>query len=442
MKLTIIGTGYVGLVTGVCFAEMGNEVFCIDNNKDKIKQLKSGKIPIYEPGLEELLVKNLERLHFSCSLQEGLQQSLCIFIAVGTPPLEDGSADLSHVLEVAKEVGKQISDYKIIIMKSTVPVGTSLKVKDVIKQELKKRKVTCQFDIVSNPEFLKEGDAIEDFMHPDRVIVGTESAKARELMVKLYGPFFRQNPRIIFMDTNSAEITKYAANAMLATKISFINELANICERVGADVEMLRLGIGADKRIGYAFICPGIGYGGSCFPKDMKALIRLAKDNNYEPQLLRSVENVNKNQKELIFNKLKMYFADQGQKLKDKVIGIWGITFKPGTDDTREAPSLVIINKLLQAGARVKLHDPQALSQAKKIFRKTEKQVTFCEDPYEALEGANAMLLLTEWPLYKQPDFARIRTLLKAPVIFDGRNQYSATELRALGFKYYSIGRN
>lgn len=443
MKIAVIGTGYVGLVVGTCFSEMGSKVWCVDKNQERINNLKEGIIPIYEPNLAPLVKKNYttKRLNFTTNIKDCIDESYFIFIAVGTPPNEDGSADLQHVVAVAKEIGQNINSYKIIINKSTVPVGTADKVKKAIQEELDKRDVKIDFDVVSNPEFLKEGDAVDDFMSPDRVIVGTDNEKAAKSMKDLYSVFFRQNPRIIFMDVKSAEVTKYAANAMLATKISFMNEMSNLCEIVGANVENVRLGIGADKRIGYSFIYPGIGYGGSCFPKDVKAIINTASQFDYEMKLLKSVEEVNKDQKEVLYNKISNYYTNEGESLQGKKFAVWGLSFKPETDDMRESPARIIISKLVNAGAVICAHDPKAISEAKKIFRDMEDKIKYYNDNYECLKDCDALLLLTEWHLYRQPDFEKIKKMLNTPLIFDGRNQYKPEEMKKLGIKYFSIGR-
>lgn len=443
MKIAVIGTGYVGLVLGTCFSDMGNDVWCIDKNEKRIDSLKKGIIPIYEKGLENLVKKNYnqKRLHFDTNLLDGLKEALFIFIAVGTPPNEDGSADLQHVLKVAEEIGKNIDEYKIIINKSTVPVGTAEKVKGEIDRQLQKRGISIDFDVVSNPEFLKEGDAVQDFMSPDRVIIGTSSEKAANYLKELYSVFFKQHPRIIFMDEKSAEVTKYASNAMLATKISFMNEMANFCEKVDADVEMVRLGIGADSRIGYSFIYPGIGYGGSCFPKDVKAIIHTAKKHDYDMRLLNAVEEVNNTQKIKLFNKIKKYFKDRNETLMGKRIAIWGLSFKPETDDMREAPSQVIIKCLLKEGALVQVHDQKALDEAKRFFKDFNGEIKYFENNYDCLIDCDAMALLTEWHIYRQPDFEKIKSNLKYPLIFDGRNQYDPVEMKNLGIEYYCIGR-
>ena len=441
MVITIVGTGYVGLVTGTCFSEMGNEVTCVDIDEDRIEKLKKGIVPFYEYGLEELIKNNFSegRLKFSCDLGTSIADSLFVFIAVGTPSDKDGHADLKYVVAVAEEIGKNINGYKIIVNKSTVPVGTADLVRKTIEKELSKRNVSIEFDVVSNPEFLKEGNAVEDFMKPDRVVIGSDSEKARELMEELYSSFFRQNPRFVFMDIKSAEVTKYAANTMLATKISFINEIANLCEVVGADIEKVRMGICSDQRIGYSFLYPGIGYGGSCFPKDIKALIKTAKENDYNMHLLESVESVNNTQKKRIYEKIKSYYKGKGTDLKNRKIGIWGIAFKPETDDVREAPSLEIIEALLKDGAEVHVHDPRAMDEAKKIFG---SRISYYDNNYDALSGCDAFVLLTEWHLYRQPNFDRIKTLLKEPVVFDGRNQYSPRLLNKMGFVYFGMGRS
>lgn len=444
MKITVVGTGYVGLVAGTCFSDMGNDVYCIDKNPKRIDDLKKGIVPIYEPGLAPLVKKNFEagRLNFSMNLKDGFEEAEFIFIAVGTPPAEDGSADLQHVLAVADEIGQNLNNYKIIVNKSTVPVGTGDKVKERISQRLKDRGLeNLEFDVVSNPEFLKEGDAINDFMKPDRVVIGADSEKAKEMMQELYSVFFRQNPRCIVMDVKSAEVTKYAANSMLATKISFMNEISNLCDSVGADVEHVRIGIGADKRIGYSFIYPGIGYGGSCFPKDVKAIIRIGKKHGCDMKILQAVEDVNDKQKSILFQKMKSYFENKNETLKGKKIAIWGLSFKPETDDMREAPSKVIIRALIEAGATVAVHDPKAMDEARHNFEDIDKYITYCDTNYDTLKGADALALLTEWHSYRQPDFDKVKQLLNNPVIFDGRNLYQTDVLREMNFDYISIGR-
>ena len=436
MKITIVGTGYVGLVTGTCFAEVGIDVTCIDIDEKKIENLKKGIIPIYEPGLEPMVNRNVEkgRLHFSTSLASSLDGTDVIFSAVGTPPDEDGSADLKYVLDVARSVGKNMNDYVLIVTKSTVPVGTAAKVKVAIQEELDKRGVKIPFDVASNPEFLKEGAAVEDFLKPDRIVVGIESKKAENILNRLYKPFTLNGHPVIFMDVPSAEMTKYAANSMLATKISFINDIANLCEIVGANVNMVRKGIGSDSRIGKKFIYPGIGYGGSCFPKDVKALIKTADKNGYSLRILKSVEDVNEDQKSVLFNKLTKYFNGS---LQGKTIAMWGLSFKPQTDDMREAPALVLIEKILAAGAKVKAYDPIAMEES---HRRIGDVIEYCKDQYEALIDADAVLIVTEWPEFKFPNLNVIKKLLKNPVIFDGRNVYDSEELEEAGFDYYCIG--
>ncbi|NCA86350.1 MAG: UDP-glucose/GDP-mannose dehydrogenase family protein [Clostridia bacterium] len=436
MKITIVGTGYVGLVTGACFAEVGIDVTCIDIDEQKIEGLKKGVIPIYEPGLEDMVHRNVEkgRLHFSNNLAGTLDGVDVIFSAVGTPPDEDGSADLKYVLDVAREVGKNMTDYILIVTKSTVPVGTAAKVKHAISEELDKRGVTIPFDVASNPEFLKEGAAIEDFLKPDRIVVGVESEKAESIMNRLYKPFTLNGHPIIIMDVPSAEMTKYAANAMLATKISFMNDIANLCELMGANVELVRKGIGSDSRIGKKFIYPGIGYGGSCFPKDVKALIKAADQNGYSLRVLKAVEEVNASQKSVLFEKLQRYFDGQ---LKGKKIALWGLSFKPQTDDMREAPSLVIIEKLLEAGAEVVAYDPVAMEEAQ---RRIGDKITYAKDQYETLIDADALLLVTEWREFRFPNFTVMKKLMRRPLIFDGRNIYEAEEVHRQGFEYFGIG--
>lgn len=436
MKITIVGTGYVGLVTGTCFAEVGINVTCVDIDKIKIDNLNKGIIPIYEPGLEDMVKRNVEkgRLHFSTSLASTLDEVEVVFSAVGTPPDEDGSADLHYVLDVAREVGKNMSKYLIMVTKSTVPVGTAKKVKKVIQEELDKRGENINFDVASNPEFLKEGDAVNDFLKPDRIVVGTESKKAEKIMSRLYKPFTMNGHPVIFMDIPSAEMTKYAANSMLATKISFMNDIANLCELVGADVNNVRKGIGSDSRIGKKFIYPGIGYGGSCFPKDVKALIMTAEEKNYNLRVLNAVEEVNKTQKLVLFKKTKKYFNDN---LKGKTIALWGLSFKPQTDDMRESPALVLIKEFLDAGAKIKAYDPVAMTEAK---RRIGDVIEYSKDQYEALIDADCMLLCTEWPEFKFPNFNVMKKLLSHPVIFDGRNVYDKTEMKEAGFDYFCIG--
>ena len=439
MKLTVIGSGYVGLVSGACFAEMGNQVTCIDIDAQKIKNLKQGIIPIYEPGLESLVLDNVKKsnLHFSTKLEEGLKQAEIVFIAVGTPMGADGSADLKYVLSVAQEIGQKMQAPLVVVDKSTVPVGTADKVRETIQAELDLRKSSLTFDVVSNPEFLKEGAAIEDFMKPDRVVIGANQEASLQKMKELYGPFLRNNDRFVGMDIRSAEMTKYAANAMLATKISFMNEMANICERVGADVNHVRTGIGSDKRIGYSFIYPGCGYGGSCFPKDVKALTRLAKDVDYKASLIEAVEQVNDAQKLVIANKVTSRF---GENLKGKSFAIWGLSFKPGTDDMREAPSIYTIKHLVERGAKIKAYDPKAVKEAKEFYLKGVN-VIYCKTKEEALEDSDALILLTEWKEFCSPNIENIKNLLKHPIVFDGRNQYNTFSLDKKGFEYYQIGK-
>ncbi|HOB26804.1 MAG TPA: UDP-glucose/GDP-mannose dehydrogenase family protein [Bacteroidales bacterium] len=436
MKIVIIGTGYVGLVTGVCFAEVGVETVCIDIDKNKIENLKKGISPIYEPGLDELITKNLERgrLSFDTDISKVLDGAEMAFIAVGTPPDEDGSADLKYVLEVAHNIGKYMNDYLVVVTKSTVPVGTALKVKEAIQFELNKRNLNIDFDVASNPEFLKEGDAINDFMKPDRIVIGVESDRAQEIFQRLYKPFTLNGHPIIFMDIPSAEMTKYAANAMLATRISFMNDIANLCEILGADVNMVRLGIGSDPRIGSKFLYPGIGYGGSCFPKDVKALIKAGEENNYPLRLLQAVENINEAQKSILVDKLlKFYNGD----ISGKKIALWGLSFKPNTDDMREAPSLVIIDKLLKNNAQVSAYDPVSMEETK---RRIGDVINYASDMYEAVKDADALILVTEWSEFRLPDWFLIRQLMKKPLVLDGRNIYDASEMKKMGFYYYCIG--
>lgn len=436
MNIAIVGTGYVGLVSGTCFAEMGVNVTCVDINEAKINSLLSGNIPIYEPGLEEMVLRNHKegRLRFTMDLSSCLDDVEIVFSAVGTPPDEDGSADLQYVLEVARTVGRHMNKYLVLVTKSTVPVGTAKKVKAVIQEELDKRGVNIPFDVASNPEFLKEGAAIKDFMSPDRVVVGVESEKAKEMMSRLYRPFLLNNFRVIFTDIPSAEMIKYAANSMLATRISFMNDIANLCELVGADVNMVRKGIGADSRIGSKFLYPGCGYGGSCFPKDVKALIKTAEKNGYSMRVLKAVEEVNEAQKSILFSKLKRYFNN----LEGKTIALWGLAFKPETDDMREATSLVMIDLLRKAGATVKVFDPVAMDECR---RRVGDQVVYAKDMYEAVIDADALLLLTEWKQFRLPSWAVIRKVMKQPLLLDGRNIYDAVELKEHGFEYECIGK-
>lgn len=438
MKITVIGTGYVGLVTGTCFAEVGVDVTCVDIDEKKIENLKNGILPIYEPGLEEMVLRNAQkkRLHFSTSLEESIREAEVAFIAVGTPPDEDGSADLKYVLAVASGIGKHMQKPLVVVTKSTVPVSTAEKVRMAVQAELDKRGAKIDYYVSSNPEFLKEGAAIEDFMKPDRIVVGTDRPEAEEIMRKLYKPFLLNGHPIIFMDIPSAEMTKYAANAMLATKISFMNDVANLCEIMGADVNMVRKGIGSDGRIGPKFIYPGVGYGGSCFPKDVKALIRTAKENNYNMRILNAVEEVNEAQKEVLFNKVRTHFNNN---LKGKTFALWGLSFKPKTDDMREAPSLVIIDKLLKAGASVIAYDPVAMHEAKRMLGDT---IAYSTDIYNTLNNADALLIVTEWPEFRSPDFEEVGKRLLNKVVFDGRNIFDPKDMKGLGFDYYCIGIN
>lgn len=436
MKIAIVGTGYVGLVSGACFAEMGADVTCIDVDKCKIEKLRSGQIPIYEPGLEELVARNVAdgRLHFSTELGECLDQVEIVFSAVGTPPDEDGSADLRYVLEVAREFGRKINRYTLLVTKSTVPVGTAQKVRQAVAEELAARGVEVEFDVASNPEFLKEGDAIDDFMKPDRVVVGVESERARQLMERLYKPFMMNNYRMIFTDVASAEMIKYAANSMLATRISFMNDIANLCEIVGADVNMVRKGIGADARIGSKFLYAGCGYGGSCFPKDVKALIRTAEQKGYRMRVLEAVEAVNERQKGILYEKFEREFDGE---VEGRCVAMWGLSFKPETDDMREAPSLVLIDRLLAAGCRVRVFDPIAMDEAR---RRLGDRVEYCASKYDALEGADALMIVTEWKQFRLPNWARVAEAMKGGVVIDGRNIYERHEVEAAGLKYLRIG--
>tara|TARA_R110002049_G_scaffold246502_1_gene420595 strand:- start:2845 stop:4173 length:1329 start_codon:yes stop_codon:yes gene_type:complete len=441
MNLTVIGTGYVGLVSGTCFAEMGNTVTCIDVDTKKIENLKQGIIPIYEPGLEAMVNRNIKNksLHFSTDLSSHLEKCDITFIAVGTPMGNDGSADLKYVLQVAKDIGKHMTHNLIVVDKSTVPVGTADKVKTTIQEELNKRKVSIDFHVVSNPEFLKEGDAINDFMKPDRVVIGADNDEAAKKMRTLYSPFFRSNvDRLILMDVRSAEMTKYVANAMLATKISFMNEIANICELVGADVNKVRVGIGSDSRIGYSFIYPGSGYGGSCFPKDVKALKKSAEEHGYTAHLINSVEMVNDKQKLVIANKVVKRF---GEDLNGKTFAIWGLAFKPETDDMREAPAIYIIKELIKRGAKIQAYDPKAMEEAQHFYLKDLNGVTYHNSKYETLSDADAMILLTEWKEFRSPDFEELKMQLKTPIIFDGRNQFNDALMEERGIEYYQIGK-
>ena len=437
MKIAIVGTGYVGLVSGTCFAEIGVNVTCVDTNKEKIESLQKGNIPIYENGLEEMVLRNMKakRLKFTTSLESCLDEVEVIFSAVGTPPDEDGSADLKYVLEVARTIGRNMKQYKLVVTKSTVPVGTASKVRAVIQEELDKRGVTVDFDVASNPEFLKEGNAISDFMSPDRVVVGVESARAEKLMSKLYKPFLLNNFRVIFMDIPSAEMTKYAANSMLATRISFMNDIANLCEIVGADVNMVRSGIGSDTRIGRKFLYPGIGYGGSCFPKDVKALIKTAEQNGYTMRVLTAVEEVNENQKSVLFEKLMKQFNGD---LQGKTVALWGLAFKPETDDMREAPALVLIDKLLKAGCKVRAYDPAAVQECKRRIGDT---IYYACDMYDAVLDADVLMLVTEWKEFRLPSWAVIKKTMSRQIVLDGRNIYDKKEMEELGFVYHCIGK-
>jgi UDPglucose 6-dehydrogenase len=439
MNLTIIGSGYVGLVSGACFAQMGNHVTCVDIDEKKIKDLKKGIIPIYEPGLERMVQENYKNktLAFTTNLPQAIVDAEIVFIAVGTPMGEDGSADLQYVLSVAKSIGRHLQKYTVVVDKSTVPVGTADKVKMMVQAELDKRGVAVKFDVVSNPEFLKEGAAIDDFMTPDRVVIGADDKKALAKMHELYKPFMKNHDRFIGMDIRSAEMTKYAANSMLATKISFMNEMSNICELVGADINKVRNGIGSDSRIGYSFIYPGCGYGGSCFPKDVQALAKTAKDYGYTPKLLDAVEQVNKEQKHVISNKVIHQF---GEDLSDKIFAVWGLAFKPGTDDMREASAITIINELTKRGAKIQAYDPKARYEAQNHYLKGNESVSYADEKYLALDNADALILITEWLEFRSPDFALIKEKLKTSLFFDGRNQFDKERMQELGFKYLQIG--
>lgn len=432
MKIAVIGTGYVGLVTGTCFADMGNDVICVDNNSEKIEQLKQGDMPIFEPGLNELIKHNVkeQRLSFSSDIQKSVKSSDICFIAVGTPQDKNGDTDMQYITKVAEEIGKSINKYKVIVTKSTVPVGTADKITEIIKKY-----TTRNFDVVSNPEFLKQGNAVEDFLYPDRIIIGSNSKKAIDIMKKLYAPFFRTRNRIIVMDVKSAEMTKYAANSFLATKISFINEFANLCEKVGADIEMVRAGISSDSRIGTKFLFPGLGYGGSCFPKDIKALIKIGEKYGFDMPIIKSVDSTNTAQRDIFIKKVYNRF---GKNLSGKTFAVWGLAFKPKTDDIREAPAITIIEKLIKSGAKIKTYDPKAIENAKKILN---KGVCFAQNLYDALEDADALLLITEWNEFRHPDFKKIKSLMKTPIIFDGRNLYDAKSLKENSFECYQIGR-
>ncbi|ALU74174.1 UDP-glucose 6-dehydrogenase [Tenacibaculum dicentrarchi] len=440
MNIAVIGSGYVGLVSGACFSEMGNKVTCVDIDQNKIDKLHQGIIPIYEPGLEKMVLKNVaqKNLFFTTNLEEVINDVAIVFIAVGTPMGDDGSADLQYVLSVAKEIGAKMTKRLVVVDKSTVPIGTADKVRATIQKELDARALDITFDVVSNPEFLKEGDAISDFMKPDRVVIGAETAYAFDRMKELYSPFFRTHERFITMDIRSAEMTKYAANAMLATKISFMNEIANICEKVGADVNNVRVGIGSDSRIGYSFIYPGAGYGGSCFPKDVKALKKIAEENGYDAQLITSVEEVNNRQKFVIAEKIIKRF---GENLSGLTFALWGLAFKPGTDDMRESPAIYVVKELVKRGAKIKAYDPKAMQEAQHFYLKDVEGVSYFESKYDVLKKATALIMLTEWKEFRSPDFTEIKQQLSFPVIFDGRNQYNAFNLEEKGFEYYQIGK-
>ena len=441
MNICIVGTGYVGLVTAACFAETGNDVCCVDINTDVIDTLNSGKIHIYEPGLELIVKRNVDegRLVFTTDLREAIENALFVMNCVGTPAKADGSCDLSHVYKVAEQIGKTMGDYKIVINKSTVPVGTAEAVRNIILNEVRRRQLDIEFDVVSNPEFLKEGDAVSDFMKPDRVIVGTDNVRTAKLLETLYAPFARSRDKMIVMDIKSAELTKYAANCMLATKISFINEMANICETVGADIHDVRRGLGSDHRIGYHFIYPGVGYGGSCFPKDVKALINTAKEKNYEPALLNAVDSVNTDQKMVLAEKIKLYFNDQGG-VEGKTLALWGMAFKANTDDIREAPALTIISELTQHGMKINAFDPAANDKSKNAL-KNNNRVAIFDEQYSALKNADALAVITDWNQFRNPDFKKIKKILSTPIIFDGRNLYDPSFVASQGFAYFCIGR-
>jgi len=441
MRVCMIGTGYVGLVTGACLAEQGNHVWCVDVDQDKIARLNAGEVPIYEPGLEDIIKRNVSqgRLKFTTDTKEAVNSSLFVFIAVGTPPDGNGNADLTYVLQAAQNIGSSLDGYKIIATKSTVPVGTTYKIKNTITDELKKRgRTDIDFDVAFCPEFLKEGSAVDDFLSPDRIVIGTENDRTSEFLRELFSPYVQREPRILTMSITSAELTKYAANSMLATRISFMNELAGFCETVGADIEEVRRGIGTDKRIGPAFLYAGVGYGGSCFPKDIKALIRSAKEKGKDLSILQAVEEVNTNQKYNFLKKILKHFDD---KITDKTFAIWGLSFKPHTDDIREAPAIEIIKELTKKGAKVRAFDPVAMDNARPLFE-DDPNVHFADDEYNALEGADAMVLVTEWPQFRKPDWERVKELLAAPVVFDGRNQYDPVQMKKMGFEYFGVGRH
>jgi len=443
MKICVIGSGYVGLVAGACFAESGNDVICVDVDLEKIEGLKRGVIPIYEPGLKEMVLRNCEegRLSFTTDLEQAVRSSLVNFIAVGTPPGADGAADLQYVLSVARSIGRHMDGFKIIVDKSTVPVGTADKVRIAVAEELAKRGEQIEFDVVSNPEFLKEGAAIDDFMKPDRVVIGTDNVRTAEIMKELYSAFMRKSNRLIIMDIKSAEMTKYAANAMLATKITFMNQIANLCELMGADVMAVREGIGSDSRIGYDFLFPGVGYGGSCFPKDVKALVKTAEECSYDFILLKGVEEANERQKRVLSDKIARRLGEETGKLalKGKTFAVWGLSFKPRTDDMRDAPSVTIINSLLEMGAQVRAHDPEAIKEAKKVFG---DRIAYSQNQYDILQGADALVIITEWNEYRNPDFEKIKKMLVNPLVFDGRNLYQPDRMKNAGFEYLPIGRN
>lgn len=438
MNIAIVGTGYVGLVTGACFADTGVNVTCVDVDENKVEALKQGRVPIYEPGLDELVAKNYKagRLKFTTSLEEVLNGQDVVFCAVGTPPDEDGSADLKYVLQVARTIGQNLNKYLVVVTKSTVPVGTASKIRNAINEELAKRGADVEFDVASNPEFLKEGSAIKDFMSPDRVVIGVDSDRAKAILTRLYKPFMVVNFRVIFMDIPSAEMTKYAANSMLATRISFMNDIANLCELVGADVNMVRAGIGSDNRIGRKFLYAGCGYGGSCFPKDVKALVKTASDCGYPMEVLQAVESVNERQKSILFRKLQRVFGDE--PLAGKTITLWGLAFKPETDDMREAPALVMIDLLKKAGCKVRAYDPIAMDECK---RRVGDAVTYCDNMYDALDGTEALLLLTEWKQFRLPDWNEVKRRMKRHLVIDGRNIFDAAEMTGYGFEYHCIGR-
>ncbi|MCI6307820.1 MAG: UDP-glucose/GDP-mannose dehydrogenase family protein [Prevotella sp.] len=438
MNIAIVGTGYVGLVTGACFADTGVNVTCVDVDENKVEALKQGRVPIYEPGLDELVAKNYKagRLKFTTSLEEVLNGQDVVFCAVGTPPDEDGSADLKYVLQVARTIGQHLNKYLVVVTKSTVPVGTASKIRNAINEELAKRGADVEFDVASNPEFLKEGSAIKDFMSPDRVVIGVDSDRAKAILTRLYKPFMVVNFRVIFMDIPSAEMTKYAANSMLATRISFMNDIANLCELVGADVNMVRAGIGSDNRIGRKFLYAGCGYGGSCFPKDVKALVKTASDCGYPMEVLQAVESVNERQKSILFRKLQRVFGDE--PLAGKTITLWGLAFKPETDDMREAPALVMIDLLKKAGCKVRAYDPIAMDECK---RRVGDAVTYCDNMYDALDGTEALLLLTEWKQFRLPDWNEVKRRMKRHLVIDGRNIFDAAEMTGYGFEYHCIGR-